>query len=106
MRVGVTHMSKDLFWIVVSRTAATLSALLFALLSVPLCGQGQAILFAQQSSPQSVAGGQNTAPAPNQTQGLSAPQQRDQDQRDQDLGREIQQQFATDGAFQSIAVTV
>ena len=104
-------MMKEHFGIGVCRTAAILSALVFALLSVPLCGQGQAILFAQQSSSPSVTAGPNTASAPNQTQGLSAPQQRDQDQhdqnqRDQDLGREIQQQFATDGAFQSIAVTV
>ena len=99
--VGVTHMMKEHFGIRDCRTAAILSALLFALLSVPLCGQGQAILFAQQSSSPSVTAGPNTASAPNQTQGLRAPQQ-----RDQDLGREIQQQFATDGAFQSIAVTV
>src|SRR5258708_13301283 len=99
--VGVTHMMKEHFGIRDCRTAAILSALLFALLSVPLCGQGQAILFAQQSSSPSVTAGPNTASAPNQTQWLRARQH-----LDQDLGRAIQQQFPTDGAFQNIAVTV
>ena len=41
------------------------------------------------------------ATAPNQTQALGAGQG-----RDQDLRREIQQQFASDAAFQSIEVNV
>ena len=76
----------------VCRTAAILSAL--------LCGQGQAFLFAQQSA-QPVTAEPNTASAPTQTQTLSAAQQ-----RDQNLLREIQQQFATDAVFQSIEVSV
>jgi osmotically-inducible protein OsmY len=90
--VGVTQMMKEHFGMSACRTAAILSAL--------LCGQGQAILFAQQSA-QSVTAEANTASTPNQTQTLSAAQR-----RDQDLRREIQQQFATDPAFQSIKVNV
>jgi osmotically-inducible protein OsmY len=85
-------MVKEHFGMGVCRTAAILSAL--------LCGQGQAFLFAQQSA-QPVADQPNTASAPNQTQTLSAAQR-----RDQDLRREIQQQFATDAACQSIQVNV
>jgi osmotically-inducible protein OsmY len=83
-------MTKEHFGMSVCRTAAILSAL--------LCGQ--ASLFAQQSA-QPVTGEPNTAAVPNQTQTLSAAQR-----RDQDLRREIQQQFATDAAFQSIQVNV
>ncbi len=83
---------KEYFGMGVCRTAAILSAL--------LCGQGQAILFAQQSA-QSVTAGPNTASVPNQTQALGAAQR-----RDQNLRRETQQQFATDPAFQSIEVNV
>src|SRR6202163_4954523 len=90
--VGVTQMMKEHFGMSVCRTAAILSAL--------LCGQGQAILFAQQPA-QPVTAEPNTASAPNQTQALSAAQR-----RDQNLRREIQQQFATDPAFQSIEVNV
>jgi osmotically-inducible protein OsmY len=90
--VEVTQMMKEHFGMGVCRTAAILFAL--------LCGQGQAILFAQQSA-QSVTAGPNTGSAPNQTQALDAAQR-----RDQDLRREIQQQFATDAAFQSIEVNV
>jgi osmotically-inducible protein OsmY len=85
-------MIKKHFGMSVCRTVAILSAL--------LCGQGQAILLAQQSA-QLVTAEPNTTPAPNQTQTLSAAQQ-----RDQDLRREIEQQFATDAAFQSIQVNV
>ncbi len=84
-------MVKEHFGMRVCRTAAILSAL--------LCGQGQALL-AQQSA-QSGAGEPNTAFAPNQMQTLSAAQR-----RDQNLRREIQQQFAADAAFQSIEVNV
>jgi len=90
LTVGVTQMMN--FGMSVCRTAAIVCAL--------LCGQGQAILFAQQSA-QSVTAGPDTASAPNQTQTLSAAQR-----RDQNLRREIQQQFATDPAFQSIEVNV
>jgi osmotically-inducible protein OsmY len=90
--VGVTQMMKEHFGKSVCRTAAILSAL--------LCGQGQAILLAQQSV-LSVTAEPNTASAPNQTQALGAAQR-----RDQNLRREIQQQFATDPAFQSIKVYV
>ena len=90
--VGVTQMIKKHFGMNVCRTVAILSAL--------LCGQGQAILLAQQSA-QLVTAEPNTTSAPNQTQTLSAAQQ-----RDQDLRREIEQQFATDAAFQSIQVNV
>jgi len=85
-------MVKERFGMSFCRTAVILSAL--------LCGQGQALLFAQQSA-QPVADEPNTATAPNQTQTLNAAQR-----RDQDLRREIQQQFATDAAFQSIEVNV
>jgi osmotically-inducible protein OsmY len=85
-------MTKEHSWMSVCRTAAILSAL--------LCGQGRAILFAQQPA-QSVTAGPNTASAPNQTQAQGASQR-----RDQNLRREIQQQFATDPAFQSIEVNV
>jgi osmotically-inducible protein OsmY len=85
-------MTKEHFGMNVCRTAAILSAL--------LCGQGQAILHAQQSA-QPVTAEPNTASAQNQTQTASAAQQ-----RDQDLLREIEQQFATDPAFQSIQVKV
>jgi osmotically-inducible protein OsmY len=84
-------MVKEHFGMSVCRTAAILSAL--------LCGQGQ-VLFAQQSA-QSGAGEPNPASAPNQMQTLSAAQL-----RDQNLRREIQQQFAADAAFQSIGVNV
>src|SRR5437016_10763100 len=86
--VRVTQMMKEHFGMSACRTAAILSAL--------LCGQGQAILFAQQSAAEA-----STAPAPNQTQTPSAALQ-----RDQDLRREIQQQLATDPGFQSIKVNV
>ena len=92
LRVGVTQMTKEHFAMSLCRTAAILSAL--------LCGQGPGFLFAQQSA-QPVTAEPTTASAPNQTQTLSAAQQ-----RDQDLLREIQQQFATDAAFQSIQVKV
>ena len=88
--VGVTQMMKEYFGMSVCRTAAILSAL--------LCGQ--AILFAQQPAPP-VTAEPNTASAQNQSQPLSAAQR-----RDQNLRRAIQQQFATDPAFQSIAVNV
>jgi osmotically-inducible protein OsmY len=91
LQVGVKQMVKEHFGMKVCRTAAILSAL--------LCGQGQALL-AQQSA-QSGAGEPNTASAPNQMQTLSAAQL-----RDQNLRREIQQQFAADAAFQSIEVNV
>jgi osmotically-inducible protein OsmY len=83
---------KEHFGMNVCRTAAILSAL--------LCGQGQTILFAQQSA-QPVTVEPDTASAPNQVQTLSAAQR-----RDQDLRHEIQQQFAADAAFQSIVVNV
>lgn len=85
-------MMKEHFGMSVCRTAAILSAL--------LCGQGQGILFAQQSA-QAVTAEPDTASAPTQTQTLNAVQR-----RDQNLRREIQQQFATDAAFQSIEVNV
>jgi osmotically-inducible protein OsmY len=85
-------MMKEHFGMSVCRTATILSAL--------LCGQGQALLFAQQSA-QAVTAEPDTASAPNQTQILSAAQR-----RDQSLRREIQQQFATDAAFQSIEVNI
>jgi osmotically-inducible protein OsmY len=85
-------MMKEHFGMRVCRTAAILSAL--------LCGQGQGILFAQQSA-QTMTAEPDTVSAPNQTQTLSAAQR-----SDQDLLREIQQQFATDAAFQSIEVSV
>ena len=71
-----------------------------AILSALLCGQGQGILFAQQSA-EAVTAEPDTASAPNQTQTVSAAQR-----RDQELLREIQQQFAADAAFQSIEVNV
>ena len=83
---------KEHFGMSVCRTAAILSAL--------LCGQGQTILFAQQSA-QPVTAEPDTASAPNQMQTLSTAQR-----RDQDLRHEIQQQFAADAAFQSIVVNV
>jgi osmotically-inducible protein OsmY len=83
---------KEHFGMSVCRTAALLSAL--------LCGQGQGILFAQQSA-QPATAEPDTASAPNQMQTLSAAQR-----RDQDLRHEIQQQFAADAAFQSIVVNV
>ncbi len=85
-------MMKEHFGMGVCRTAAIVCAL--------LCGQGQAILFAQQPA-QSVTAGPNTASAPNQAQTLSASKR-----RDENLRRAIQQQFATDPAFQSIEVNV
>jgi len=91
-RAEVTQMMKEHFGMSVCRTAAVLSAL--------LCGQGQGILFAQQSA-QAVTAEPDTASAPSETQTLSAAQR-----RDQDLRREIQQQFAADAAFQSIEVNV
>jgi osmotically-inducible protein OsmY len=84
----VKQMVKKHLGMSVCRTAVILSAL--------LCGQGQALL-AQQPD----AGEANTASASNQTQPPSAVQQ-----RDQNLRREIQQQFAADAAFQSIKVNV
>jgi len=87
-QVGVKQMVKEHFGMSVCRTAAILSAL--------LCGQGQALL-AQQPE----AGEANTTSAANQTQPLSAAQR-----RDENLRREIQQQFAADAAFQSIEVSV
>ena len=83
---------KEHFGMSICRTAALLSAL--------LCGQGQGILFAQQSA-QPATAEPDTASAPNQMQTLSAAQR-----RDQDLRSEIEQQFATDAAFQSIEVNV
>ena len=83
---------KEHFGMSICRTAALLSAL--------LCGQGQGILFAQQSA-QPATAEPDTASAPNQMQTLSAAQR-----RDQDLRHEIQQQFAADAAFQSIVVNV
>jgi osmotically-inducible protein OsmY len=85
-------MMKEYCGMKVVRTAAILSAL--------LCGQGQALLFAQQPA-QSAADESNISTSPNQMQAPSA-----QQGRDQDLGREIQQQFATDAAFQSIKVNI
>jgi osmotically-inducible protein OsmY len=85
-------MVKRFFGVSVCRTAVILSAL--------LCGPGQALLFAQQSE-QLVAAEPNTTSAPNQTQTPTAARR-----RDQDLQREIQQQFAADPAFQSIEVNV
>ncbi len=71
-------------------------AILFAL----LCGQGQALLFAQQSR-QTAADESSMSTAPSQAQAPGEEQE-----RDQDLRRAIQQQFGTDAAFQSIKVTV
>jgi osmotically-inducible protein OsmY len=85
-------MIKEHFGMSVCRTTAVLFAL--------LCGQGQALLFAQQSE-QPVTAEPDTTSAPNQTQTPTAAQR-----RDQDLRREIQQQFAADRAFQSIEVNV
>jgi osmotically-inducible protein OsmY len=84
----VKQMVKEHFGMSVCRTAAIFSAL--------LCGQGQA-LFAQEPEAREA----NTASASNLTQTPSAGQQ-----RDQNLLREIQQQFAADAAFQSIKVNV
>jgi osmotically-inducible protein OsmY len=84
----VKQMVKKHFGVSVCRTAALFSAL--------LCGQGPTLL-AQQPE----AGEPNTASAATQAQTLSAAQR-----RDQNLRREIQQQFATDAAFQSIEVSV
>src|SRR5258708_36525591 len=83
---------KEHFGMSVCGTAAILSAL--------LCGQGQGILFAQQSAA-AVTADPDTASARNQTRTLSAAQR-----RDQDVLREIQQQFATDAALQSLRVDV
>jgi osmotically-inducible protein OsmY len=83
---------KEYCGISIYRTAVIFSAL--------LCGQGQALLFAQQSA-QPVAGEPSSASPPNQTQTMSGERQ-----ADQDVKREIQQQFATDAAFQSIQVSV
>ena len=85
-------MVKRYFGVSVCRIAVILSAL--------LCGLGQTLLFAQQSE-QPVTGEPNAASPPKQTQTLGTAQR-----RDQDLQREIQQQFATDPAFQSIKVNV
>ena len=71
-----------------------------AILSALLLGQGQAVLFAQQSA-QPVTNESNITTAPSQTRSQGVGQD-----RDQDLKREIQQQFAADAAFQSIAVSV
>jgi osmotically-inducible protein OsmY len=92
LRVGVKQIMKEHLVMSACRTAAILSAL--------LCVQGQTFLFARQSA-QPVTAEPNTASAPNQTQTLSAAQQ-----RDQNLLREIQQQFTADAAFQSIQVKV
>jgi osmotically-inducible protein OsmY len=75
----------------VCRTAVIFSAL--------LCGQGQALLAQQSVQPE--AGDPTAASAPTQTQTLSAAER-----RDENLRREIQQQFGTDAAFQSIEVNV
>ena len=85
-------MMKKYFGMKVLRTATIFSAL--------LCGQGQAILFAQQPA-QAPTDESNISTSPSQMQAPSA-----QQRRDQDLGREIQQQFATDAAFQSIKVNI
>jgi osmotically-inducible protein OsmY len=90
--VGVTQMMKEHFGTSLCRTTVILSALLF--------WQGQALLFAQQLAHHG-AEESNTAAAPNQTQAPGAGPG-----RDQDLRREIQQQFASDAAFQSIEVNV
>lgn len=74
-------MVKEHFGMSVCRTA---------ILSALLCGPGQGILFAQPST-QAITADTDTASA---------------QRRDQDLRREIQQQFATDAAFQSIEVNV
>jgi len=87
-REEVTQMMKQYFGMSVCGTAVILSTL--------LCGQG--ILFAQQSA-QAVTAEPDTTP--NQTQTLNAAER-----RDRDLRREIQQEFATDAAFQSIEVNV
>jgi osmotically-inducible protein OsmY len=92
LRVGVTQMMKEHFGMSVCRTTVILSAL--------LCWQGHTLLFAQQLA-HPAAEESNIATAPNQTQALGAGQG-----RDQDLRREIQQQFASDAAFQSIEVSV
>src|SRR5437870_9273719 len=81
-------MVKEHFGMSVCRTAAIFFAL--------LCGQGQALL-AQQPEVREA----NTVSASDQTQTTSAGPQ-----RDQNLRREIQQQFAADAAFQSIKVNV
>jgi osmotically-inducible protein OsmY len=85
-------MMKEHFGMRVCRTTVILSAL--------LCPQGPAFLFAQQLA-HPAAEESNIASAPNQTQALGTGQG-----RDQDLKREIQQQFASDAAFQSIEVNV
>jgi osmotically-inducible protein OsmY len=92
LRVEVTQMMKEHFGLSVCRTTVILCAL--------LCGQGQALLFRQQLA-QPVAEESNIATASKQTQALGAGQG-----RDQDLRHEIQQQFASDAAFQSIEVNV
>lgn len=84
-------MVREHFGMRVCRTAAILSALLY--------GQGQPLLAQQWAQP--AAEEPNTASAPTQTQTLSAAQR-----RDQNLRQEIQQQFGTDAAFQSIEVNV
>ena len=83
---------KENFRMKIFSTAAILCGL--------LCGQGQALLFAQQPA-QSAADESNISTSPTQIQAPSAGQG-----RDQDLGREIQQQFATDAAFQSVKVNI
>jgi len=85
-------MMKEYFGMKVCRTAVILSAL--------LCGQGWAPLFAQQPA-QSAADESNISTSPSQMLAPGAEQG-----RDQDLKREIQQQFATDAAFQSIQVNI
>jgi len=85
-------MMKEHFGMKICRTAAILSAL--------LCGQGQSLLFAQPPA-QSAADESNISTSPSQMQAPGAEQG-----RDQDLKREIQQQFATDAAFQSIKVNI
>jgi osmotically-inducible protein OsmY len=85
-------MVKEHFGMNVCRTAAILSAL--------VCGQGQTLLFAQQST-QSAADESNISTAPSQVQAPSAGQG-----RDQDLKREVQQQFAADAAFQRIEINI
>ncbi len=85
-------MMKEHFGMNVYRTVTILSAL--------FCGQGQLLLLAQQPA-QSAADESNISTSPSQMQAPGAEQE-----RDQDLRRAIQQQFAADVAFQSIKVNV
>jgi osmotically-inducible protein OsmY len=85
-------MVKQYLGLSFSRKAAILAAL--------LCGQGHALLFAQESA-QPAADQSNISTSPSETSVPGAEQS-----PDQDLARQIRQQFASDTAFQSIEVNV